>query len=804
MQTRYRALRALTQPSQLPLHPPAGPSCSRWFSCSCCCNKPSSSLRLSDPAINPVVLTRHRGYLPPPPSLPYSPDSIPFQRQLAALRDCVSDPRLVEQAWTSFHDIHVDSRRYVPNDVFLELLQQQLQYAPLQPGDSSEGRRLGRALWLVEYGLQCGMTVDDIGHQTIGRVLILAGRRAGMETASWVTRHIPIFRQLWRGIRKETDPSDLPHKVRVAWLSILLRHAELSGTDEHGWNIFRHFIQRCGPLGAEVQARKVLSRRTDLDRVIWCLKHDLTLDGHIFVRAIENADQAGKDLEAVKFDPDPRLGLLRDAYEGQPMRMPAFKHKSERDHVTDWVIDPTRIDDALALFAKELTETAPDAEEFVRNVVLNVENARDVARRSDLVIGIAQHLVSSRLLPDFKENIAGRLLPLVIEQIPSAPAFVISEILYSIARAHHYRHRWTNSKADKRAFRALCEYAYTPPYQHLGFISRLLADRRTDGNVQNTSEVLDIVRAILRSTDPYRFVLLERHMREYFAMTSRASPDEFVNLVAQNLRLSEDPERVLARVVIVLRQLVERDILPRIGEVLVRLLIENDETDGPSRAIEVIDFLQYDIGLAPLYFRVIQLLISRRDLPGAVDVYRRMLRRQIVPETRTIEVLIEGFAQAGYRSEATEMALAAIRSGAELRSQVIGRLMLRLDRAGRIDDAQRLENAWKGTANAWRDNGLRAAKLFMRNSAVASDENNNMLAPKPGRAYDTMVQFVKKLDKEYPSEDSKGADVGRDTKAFEGQVESGNEQDRKEEVVAGGEINSTHGQAVDDVRGERS
>ncbi len=110
--------------------PPLGAAgCSRCVSCSCSWSGPPSNphpTRLAESNGPKHISTQafSSPYLPLPPQLPYTPDSVPFKRHLAVLETALLSSRS-DDSWKVFKALHPSLHRYLPRPLVRTLFDKQ-------------------------------------------------------------------------------------------------------------------------------------------------------------------------------------------------------------------------------------------------------------------------------------------------------------------------------------------------------------------------------------------------------------------------------------------------------------------------------------------------------------------------------------------------------------------------------------------------------------------------------------------------------------------------------------------------------
>jgi len=263
MRSRPPALRGLAPPltqswgpikirsMRPPPRPRDQPTCSRWVSYSCCLSRrakageeffsansvPNKSSTLVRPILEEEAALVEEAkprkalhHLPLPPSLPYSPNSHPFKRQIEILSLYISGAS-PGQSWEIFNGIHVDIRRYIPDHIFRSLVIHQL--ASDDPHD-----RWSRSSRLLRFANKCGMEAKDLGQEVVEAAMPLE-----IQSRAWRSRTLS-FGSSGDPLRNSSMASSFGYRQRPEGL----------GFNSSSSGVFLAVLVQQGPL---IQMRQV-------------------------------------------------------------------------------------------------------------------------------------------------------------------------------------------------------------------------------------------------------------------------------------------------------------------------------------------------------------------------------------------------------------------------------------------------------------------------------------------------------------------------------------------------------------------
>lgn len=593
--------------------PPAGPSCSKWFSCSCCSSGQASQARdffssnsresiLARPSAQEQDESAEDGVdeshaeptptrlstLPLPPKLPWSPASLPFQRHLDALSTSLlaSDP---DESWRVYTGLHSSLRRYIPDPMFRDLVAQQgLHSVPKQAWS--------RIRSLLKLAHTCGMA-----YRSLGRDAVLTALRAGLDETARddssvrdVKLNYSILRQLWTTYRElHGGPlCSIDRDLRAGWL--LLPRPSASGAAGSSDPLFVE-IDELASHGAAADLGeaigKGLRRKADegaiepaLQRLVWCWENGV--------------DVPDTDAEALldRFEPDilpvvtarivRNLALCPSSPHAVRLRRCAHAvilRRGGLEHIVPAMLsDPdTPARDVEAASMALLDEAGPTPSlDIVRLAFDGVKRAAidDLALFAELLNRVAASTTAAQLsddpidpkrdafLLDFARFVVrshvGRTLPHLLPyhrhnlcshliRLADQPgAYDLAREMYSAIRADDPPFIWSEETRDD--WRRLFSLALDQPKQHLHFASRLYEDLQADGMTPDREDAISLIHAISHTQSASRPILLERYIRDYLAHDYGHIPD-LIDVLVDGLTRSGDARSAMTALNLALR-----------------------------------------------------------------------------------------------------------------------------------------------------------------------------------------------------------------------------------------------------------
>lgn len=205
--------------------------CSRYLSCSCCArihiqpNTPASSALSTVVRSHPGTPYSHTRspHLPLPPTLPYSPSSVPFKRHLAALETSLlsSDP---EDSWSVLQALHPDLLEHLPVDTIRSIINLQS-----QAGEHA-WKRCRAVWWSLQKSGRKALWPDHL--QLILRCGLKHAIRHGSNTATGLA-----IRNIWQDLLSTIEARNISVDIRKLWLQYHVevdkRRGRAKGTDSY-------------------------------------------------------------------------------------------------------------------------------------------------------------------------------------------------------------------------------------------------------------------------------------------------------------------------------------------------------------------------------------------------------------------------------------------------------------------------------------------------------------------------------------------------------------------------------------------
>jgi len=732
----------------MPPRPPEGAGCSRWLSCTCCRRSTSSGASKSayfssnrganitkpptfstidtEPALSPSDNTRQTARLPLPPTLPYSPNSVPAQRHLQYLSLAVVSSTS-EDSWRTYLALHPSLRRYIPDDLFRSLLAHQLL-------SEHPKQRWIRSLALVKFAKRCGVNATDLGEENLKNVF-----RAGL-TYVLRTKVLEIetyaaeMEVLWDQV---VQCREVPLDLRKGYLQYHVKRrngnhvsrktgrAELETCQAH--DALRDIVEMFGLGGIGREAGKIISlyhgsdigtHVKSLEMAALCAENGQPLPDDtttIMLRLVEIWRNEGVD-PMVKLEST--VGSLPVTLPGADFldsMLAEIRYRIRRpsQRVVDAIADQSTIPTitratldmlsdananvAIALDAlEELLKRKAEVDSVVSMIVKRLSSRQD----TDPVIRMTRLLFEHDTISNLRDPTTHTLFQLLLSRIPNDEAYIFARKLYSLARAHNYRwHHLTN-------WQLLFRHSLDRSRRQLHFASRLFADAQADGLQPNMDDYRTLIRAVGSSRSASRPILLDRYITSFLELEK--SPEPFVIALVQGLTLSKNANDASLALELSRRILQDRPIPSAAAELMIGSFAASPRISHLRQAIFLLDSSPSVASFNMVIFSIVAHSrsdprsgeMSRTEALGhAVRIYKRMMNRDIPANARTVSLLLRALVDSRYITSALAVFDAAVNNGFALKPNSVGRLMVRLIIDERFDEAAQIESRWRKSAD---------------------------------------------------------------------------------------------------------
>jgi hypothetical protein len=781
MRSRPPALRGLAPPltqswgpikirsMRPPPRPRDQPTCSRWVSYSCCLSRrakagdeffsansvPNKSSTLVRPILEEEAALVEEAkprkalhHLPLPPSLPYSPNSHPFKRQIEILSLYISGAS-PGQSWEIFNGIHVDIRRYIPDHIFRSLVIHQL--ASDDPHD-----RWSRSSRLLRFANKCGMEAKDLGQEVVEAAMHEGLRYALGDPKSRLAKPYPFIRQLWRSLTQLVNGElfRISTETRRSWLQLQLQRCVSGGfgstrtahTDEASsalWEI----IEGGGGLGIEEVAARIITRDHTIDcqiqfealrQIAACWSHGVELPFAYTMAAMRRLrwawDRLGEDglsklsadvstLVAELEPPSDTVDHLQRSVEvirghvPRTRKQKAFVLLESDEHRVPTLVREgmhvlgiqrrerlSTIVLGISLLERAVRQRDGESDALIARLLVKLSSAKVGPGTDSLIARLSNVLLNSDVLQHITPNLVHFLFHLILSTTFNDESYILARKVYPIARGVDPPFRW--SHRNLHHWRELFHYSISPDRRHLHFASRLYADLLADDIPIRRTDAIAMIRAIGTSRGASRHILLERHVKDYLWM-GYGSRRAFLAAIVQGLTASERGDDQLSAFNLIMRLSVDKPVPTSVASLLLgRLPVSPDGIDH-RYFLDLLHSLPSDPDTAQSYDIAIRTLISRvranpkfghltavEGLARAIDLYKDMISREIPPTAQTVSLLIRGLSRAGYHDNAVKVCHASIDAKLVPSSKTVGRLMVRLGMVERYEEAKALRQRW--------------------------------------------------------------------------------------------------------------
>lgn len=668
-------------------------------------------------------------HLPLPPPLPYSPDSQPFLRhlQILSLALLSSD---ADESWGIYQALHPDLRSAVPDDVFVSLIGTQLK---------GSGNRLPQLVELVGLANSCDMDPAKFGTSTLESALVYSLKylQAGSPLPESVSLSATLatIDWLWDGLIRvvgDRRVGDLPIDLRrrIVRLGIYRYENDLS-TMVPVRSLLEFIVDNAGSEGMwRTAARTVLAytgrdpeeHKASLRLAAWCLVRDIklapksirTVIDRLHASYVRTSDDAlARTAAAVEplldelrrgsaYDPALVISaelkvILReyrsplkkatDTAQETDVTMPKL-HRAGQRILAQPHVGQEELEAAVQLCIRSLPLPHADNEALLR---ITAGRLAEPPLNPALILQFATAIVdSSALMKNIPASVLHRIFNLIASIVHNDQrAYILAHKIYPSARAASPPYRWTPTTAP--LWRGLFGAAIRK--QHLARASRLYTDFVADRQPVFRQSALDFIRAAAGAPSKSRWVLLDRHIKDYLWYHPTMT-DDLVVAVAEGLASTgADDAAVAVRLC--------RRIQPQFPAAAITALVASLARGLPEHRTVALGLLA-EVPPDPEYLDAYNQALSafatnvrHVGLDPILRVYHDMIAKGHNPTAATASPLIRALLDTDRLPQALRVFEAAVKNKYAVRSSDVGRLMVHLALQGRAEEAQDVERSWR-------------------------------------------------------------------------------------------------------------
>ncbi|ORX33455.1 hypothetical protein BD324DRAFT_654165 [Kockovaella imperatae] len=713
---------------------PAGPSCSRWFTCSCCRQEAPRRLagarpfsdRVSrvDPS-SPTTWTR----LHLPPSLPYSPESIPFKRHLQALSLALGsdDP---DTSWRVYQSLHDDLKRHVSDDTYCALIQHQLNVIESVSSDHV----IQRLADLLIFARTCEMSFDRLPITTL-KILV---------SLDFAPRHdlSPVLFDIWKCLARRHDLSTIPLASRRAWLNHLLSFASVDTSD--AFEAYKFLASHRAIRGLDDLLHRIILPKT---------RHTI----HTLILSLERLVDLSMYTPRLSRITTSVLARLAQCHHVKPHfhTLIAIDHRISRlaksvdaDLRTQWASIRPRFlkrQERAKLFVGNTTTSQNQLVSLAishlhrhkslsaLNVALRLLNTVVWDRRSESLplagrivdflakgdrlghstlastIRLVEILTKGDILSRQSPALLSKILQILTTCFPSSRAYFTARRLYRQALRSSRGRRWLDwNTVPAEQFSTFLHMSMKDPTD-LAFASQLYSDYMADNLRPSTRDALDLVSSVAKSTSASRDILLERHVKDYIYLDLGPLPD-LANAMVDGLCSHNSPNEAWMAFYIAHRILRQPLSSPSRMLRIMDILLKHTTVDNVARSLVVAHHMK---NWHQIPDRIIEALAtqvegssnlgeSKQRLSLALQLVDEMTKRCIVPKPMFTSLLIREMAQAGELDLALKNFWTYTRAGQILTAQLAATLIIRLAMSKRFGEANEIAKVYRANDVAMR------------------------------------------------------------------------------------------------------
>ncbi|WVQ96439.1 hypothetical protein IAU59_003544 [Kwoniella sp. CBS 9459] len=392
----------------------------------------------------------------------------------------------------------------------------------------------------------------------------------------------------------------------------------------------------------------------------------------------------------------------------------------------------------------------------------------------------------------------------------STESYILCRKIYQHARSASPPFQW--STYNLSLWRKLFKVTLTPPKLHLHFASRLYTDLLADGIPIRRTDALMMIRSIGLKSSPSRPILLERHIKDYLWTEldphPARQPTSLILALVQGLTTVGGTKDAGLALALAERLAEEKSLQPVVVKMVIGQLSKSSKKQDRIRCFQLLRKMSATADHATgdpqtqaqtvwNYNTVLSHLVSSarshpnpqpddplilevhptpasasngnlsrpETLSHAVSLYGEMLRSGIRPNARTISTMLRSLLDNNYIDASLAIFHASIEKKILLKSNAVGRLMVRLALDDRLEEADQVELAWRGisdagngTGRAW-DKGVVGARVLM-NVKRGKEVNLEDVMQKHGwKGSESFLSFLNTLK---PPKPKSGQQVARE------------------------------------------
>ena len=404
-------------------------------------------------------------------------------------------------------------------------------------------------------------------------------------------------------------------------------------------------------------------------------------------------------------------------------------------------------DVALSLFERVAHRPFVDVHVLVATIVRTLlDMARNAETEDSAVIlttRFARILTSADLFPHVDDHLVHLVFDLLASAAPrSETAYRLARLVYARARAMQDFYKWTASPASDDRWRALYRLALTRDGpKHLHFASRLYADRLADGRPIYRQDMLLFIRTIGGSDNDSKFILLERHLKDYLYF-GYGNIQGFCIAMVKGLTASFRGRDAWMGFHLARRILLDKPFPTQIFSMVLRALSRSQDDKDLQRLEEVLVYAPTPSRrrFFDLVLRTIQAEIDPEAAPDSreyttrlatmISLYTNMTRQGIKPTDATVHAIIQVLARSQHISHATKIVENMLENGTMLPLDTIALVIRRLEEIERFDDAERLKARFHSVKNSTASRGtiMALSEYQARGLLLATRKNRNHYA----------------------------------------------------------------------------
>lgn len=329
-----------------------------------------------------------------------------------------------------------------------------------------------------------------------------------------------------------------------------------------------------------------------------------------------------------------------------------------------------------------------------------------------MILRFTRALLSSDLLGHIDSKLVHLIFDLLVDiSSSSEPAYDLARRVYSLARSTESPYTWTSTITSRKRWRRLFRSSLQPSRGHMHFASRLYADRLADGQTVSPFDMLFFIRAIGSQDGLSKYVLLERHLKDYLYF-EYSSLDKFVWSLVKGLTARGRGREAWLGFHLSLRIMGSKPLQDKIYFRVIKCFSESRREQDFRYSFGVLEYLDKDSTLLPKLYDLMFSSLLQKSIEKArdrnadtelvtlvVDLMKHLAEKEIKPSMLGMECFLRILIAGGYHDRALQSLERMIRQSpgnSNDISDTIARIVLELVQRRHFEDAKKaFDQYWR-------------------------------------------------------------------------------------------------------------